>query len=217
MSVIPLQREIEYPDSDGRPMAESDIHRRELIHLIQALQRWYGRDPGVYVAGNLLVYYVEGDPRFCVAPDVFVVKGVPGRDRDVYKLWEEGRPPSLVIEVTSNSTRHEDLRNKKDLYERLGVEEYFLHDPREEHLDPPLQGFRLVDGKYRPIEPSPAGELSSRVTGLSLRCAGGRLRLVDPASGQVLPGFEEMDQRVQILEEEVDRLRKELKERREDG
>lgn len=70
MSVIPLQREIEYPDSDGRPMAESDIHRREMVYLIQALQRRYGEDPDVYVAGNLLIYYVEGDPRFSVAPDV---------------------------------------------------------------------------------------------------------------------------------------------------
>ncbi|HEX7180456.1 MAG TPA: Uma2 family endonuclease [Thermoanaerobaculia bacterium] len=217
MSVIPLQREIEYPDSDGRPMAESDVHRREMVYLIQALQRWYGGDPDVYVAGNLLVYYVEGDPRFSVAPDVFVVKGVPSRDRDVYKLWEEGHPPSLVIEVTSNSTRHEDLRNKKDLYEQLGVEEYFLHDPRKEHLTPPLQGFRLVDGKYRPIETSPAGELSSRVTGLSLRRKGGRLRLVDPATGKVLPGFEEMDEQAQALEEEVERLQKELRKRREDG
>lgn len=39
-----------------------------------------------YVAGNLFVYYEEGDPTQVVAPDVFVVKGVPRQKRRTYKV-----------------------------------------------------------------------------------------------------------------------------------
>src|SRR5215218_6188998 len=129
MSAIPLQRDIYYPESDGQPMAETDLHRDEMFDLIQALKRRYRGVPDVYVSGNLFFYYIKGDPRAVVAPDVFLVKGVEKRPRRTYKLWEEGRVPSLVIELTSDSTRDEDLSRKKLCYERLGVEEYFLHDP----------------------------------------------------------------------------------------
>jgi Uma2 family endonuclease len=129
MSAFPLQRDIEYPESDGQPMAETDLHRDEMIELILALTRRYQDVPDVYVSGNLFLYYVQGDPRAVVAPDVFLVRGVPKRKRRIYKLWEEGRVPSLVIELTSDNTQDEDIDRKKSLYQRLGVEEYFLHDP----------------------------------------------------------------------------------------
>ncbi|MFL6236818.1 MAG: Uma2 family endonuclease [Thermoanaerobaculia bacterium] len=65
-----------------------------------------------------------------VSPDVFLVRGVPKTPRRrVYKLWEEGEAPSLVIEVTSDSTSDEDTGKKKGIYERLGVEEYLLSIP----------------------------------------------------------------------------------------
>lgn len=97
MTAIPLERDVDYPYSDGQPMAESDVHRDEMVDLIEALKRRYRDTPGVYVAGNLFVYYRKGDPRSVVAPDVFLVRGVPKRRRLIYKLWEEGSVPALVI------------------------------------------------------------------------------------------------------------------------
>lgn len=45
----------------------------------------------VYVGANQFLYYVEGDPRRVVAPDLFVVRGVPKLPaRGTYKLWKEG-------------------------------------------------------------------------------------------------------------------------------
>jgi Uma2 family endonuclease len=38
-------------------------------------------------------------------------------------------PPDLVIEILSPSTRSRDERLKRDLYERVGVQEYWLVDP----------------------------------------------------------------------------------------
>lgn len=217
MAAIPLQREIYYPESDGTPMAETDLHRDEMIDLIKALDRRYRDEPDVYVSGNLFFYYVKGDPRAVVAPDIFLVKGVAKRKRRTYKLWEEGRVPSLVIEVTSDSSQDEDLSKKKPCYERLGIEEYFLHDPFQDYLDPALQGFRLVNGRYQPIVPEPDGSLRSRTTGLLLRTEGEKLRLMDTATGEPLLWIEEQDAQLEqeraarrALEEELERLRGKL-------
>lgn len=200
MNAIPLQRDdVYYPESDGQPMAETDLHRDEMVDLIHALKRRYRDVPDVYVTGNLFFYYVQGDPRAVVAPDLFLAKGVAKGRRRTYKLWQEGRVPSLVIEITSDSTRHEDLSKKKLCYERLGVEEYFLHDPYQDYLRPALQGFRLIDGRYQRIEPEIGGSLRSRSTDLLLRIEGLRLRLVDAVSGELLLWDEEIDAELERL------------------
>ena len=217
MAAIPLRQDVEYPSSDGQPMAESDLHRKEMVDLIEALTRRYQDTPDVYVAGNLFLYYRQGDPRSVVAPDVFLVKGVPKEDRLTYKLWEEGCVHSLVIEVTSNSTRNEDLARKKRCYESLGVEEYFLHDPEGDYLSPRLQGHRLAGSRYEPIRPRSDGSLESRTTGLTLTVEGLHLRLIDTVTGERLLRVSELgdklraaEDRARGLEEELARLRAEV-------
>ena len=86
---VVLQPPIYYPESDGKPMAETDVHISILTYLREALIDHFRDDPQVYVAGNLFLYYEKGDKSKVVAPDVFVVKGVPKGDRRTYKLWEE--------------------------------------------------------------------------------------------------------------------------------
>jgi len=49
--------DVEYPTSDGRPMAETDVHRQLLIQLVDVLELRYADDPNVYVSGNLLLCY----------------------------------------------------------------------------------------------------------------------------------------------------------------
>jgi Uma2 family endonuclease len=147
-------REIEYPTSDGKPMAETDLHRDLMLELIETLKHHYAGDPDVYVSGNLLLFYEPGNKRRHVAPDVFVVRGVEKRRRDNYLVWEEGKGPDLIIELTSKTTRREDQQKKLALYrDVLKVPEYFLFDPYEDYLKPPFQGYRLVEGQYIPIEP----------------------------------------------------------------
>src|SRR5262249_31290833 len=91
----PLQR-IEYPESDGKPLGEPDAHRREILAIIAMLEHYFAANAEVYISGNLMLYYEEGNPGAVVSPDVFVVKGVPKKERRTYKLWEEGRPPAVV-------------------------------------------------------------------------------------------------------------------------
>jgi len=176
-------RPVYYPESDGEPMAETDVHRDLMIYLIEALKDYFRDDPQVYVAGNLFLYYVEGDPSASIAPDVFVVFGIPKGQRRVYKTWEEGKGPDVVFELTSQSTRWKDLGTKKGVYELLGVKEYYLFDPLREYLVPSLQGYYLTGGGYRLMEERP---LVSEVLGLELREEGDWLRLYDPETGKKL-------------------------------
>ena len=97
-------------------------------------------------------YYEEGDPEKSCVPMFFVTLNVPSNTkRRTFKLWEEGKGPDLVIEITSKKTRKEDLHWETDTYrDVLGVREYFLFDPLEEYLEPSLQGFRLTEGRTTP-------------------------------------------------------------------
>jgi len=209
MSAIPFQREIVYPESDGEPMAETEFHLDETIYLIEALRERFRETPDAYACGDMFLYFKQGDPRSVVSPDVFVVKGVSKRKRRVYKFWEErGRGPCLVVEVTSDSTRDEDLVRKKSLYERLGIEEYVLYDPLGDYLEPRIQGFRLIGGRYKPISPAADGSLISRTAGVTFRMEGPQIRLVETASGRSFLRYEEAMDRIAHLQTESEKSRK---------
>jgi Uma2 family endonuclease len=57
--------------------------------------------------------------------------------------WIRG-VPNLVVEVASPSTRRRDQTTKRALYERFGVDEYWLVDPDERSI----LVLRLRDGVY---------------------------------------------------------------------
>ncbi|MDR3638125.1 MAG: Uma2 family endonuclease [Isosphaeraceae bacterium] len=189
--IKPSAKEVKYPTRDGRPMGETDVHRDNMMFLVWTLRAYFATDPNVYVSGNLLMFYVPGDKRRHLSPDVFVIRGVRKGRRLNYLIWEEGKGPDFVIEVTSKSTRKEDLDKKFLLYrDTLKVPEYFLFDPYEEYLVPSLQGFRLVDGRYESIV-FQEGRLPSAVLGLELVRNGTELRLFDPKTRELLPTADE--------------------------
>ncbi|HBL31587.1 MAG TPA: hypothetical protein DD490_32600, partial [Acidobacteria bacterium] len=195
MCALPLEKEIEYPTSDGQPMAETTLHRQVMSSLIGGLERRYAEAEDVWVGGNLLLYYEEGRADRSVSPDVMLARGVAGKHgRDTWLVWVEGVPPTLVFEITSRSTSKEDTGRKKDLYQRLGVAELVLFDPYGEYLTPRLQGYRLDHrGRYRPIPLHSDGSLDLETTGLTAVPEGQRLRLVDPATGEKLLWEEELE------------------------
>lgn len=198
---------IEYPETDGEPMGETDAHIDEMIDARTALKHWFRDRRDAYVAGNLLIYYEEGNPAARFAPDVFVILGVPKRKRRVYKLWEEKRPPSFVLEVTSRGTRLADKGSKMELCAELGVEDYFLFDPEADYLKPPLQGSRLVRGRYRPIAADAHGRVPSKVLGLSLAIEDGQLRFFDQTTGKRLLRIDEQAARLEQAEAELAKLK----------
>ena len=100
----------------------------------------------------------------------------------------------------------------------LGVQEYFVCDPLEEYLTPPLQGFDLKRGDYVRMSPEPDGALISRELGLRLKLEDRRLHLIDVKIGEPLLTPAEAQERARMeakarhkAETEVERLREELK------
>lgn len=175
-----------YPTSDGKPMAETDHHRKLMNAIIETLEAWYAKEPMIYVSGNLLLFYEKGNKRRHVSPDVFVVRGVLKAIRPNYLMWEE-KTPDVVIELTSKTTQREDVEQKWKLYEgKLKVKEYFLFDPYGDYLDPSFQGYRRVRGKFKPIDCFD-GQMTSECLGLVLERDGIELRLRDPITGDRLP------------------------------
>ena len=188
---------VEYPSGDGKPMAENDAQLAAILYGIGALRVYYEARADVYVSGDLLMYYEEGNPKASVAPDVFVVFGVEDRARESYLVWKERKGPDFVLEVASKSTWRDDLGPKREVYARLGVKEYWQYDPTGEYFRPVLQGLRLAGGGYvRQLaltSPDGALTLTSETLGLELRALGGEVRFRDPATGQVLLSHSESD------------------------
>jgi Uma2 family endonuclease len=127
---VPPQVEIEYPDSDGKPMSDHDLQYKWIVVIKEGLEGQYGDDPNVYVAGNLLWYPVEGKPTIRGAPDVLVAFGRPKGLRGSYKQWQEGGiAPQVVFEVLSPGNRPGEMKRKFQFYEQYRVEEYYVYDP----------------------------------------------------------------------------------------
>ena len=90
---------IEYPSSDGEPMAESKLQYTPLTDTVSALENYFIDRNDVFIAGDLLVYYRMNDNQTRVAPDVFVVFGAAGNHpRDSWLVWREGKTPDFVME-----------------------------------------------------------------------------------------------------------------------
>ncbi len=177
-----------YPESDGKPVAETDWHIFEIFALLSALGLHFEDDPDVYVAANNFIYYEEGNPKARFSPDVYVVFGVEKKQRSSYFTWEcGGRMPSVVFELTSRSSKVYDLGGKKKMCEKFKISEYFLFDALGEYLNPPLQGYRLMNGAYVPIERDAQGHMFSETLNLKMFInEQNQLRLMDPKTGSIL-------------------------------
>ena len=193
--------EVEYPSSDGKPLAENDPQLAAILYGVGALRVRYAGRSDVYVSGDLLVYYREGNPRVSVAPDVLVVFGVEDRERMSYRVWEEGRGPDFVLEVASPSTWREDVGRKRAVYAELGVKEYCLYDPTGKYLKPALWGYRLAGEGYEPLPlvESLDGRRSlySETLGLDLWAKGRKMRFHDPETGLDLLSYDEEHDRAE--------------------
>jgi Uma2 family endonuclease len=173
-----------YPSSDGEPMAETPIHVRAMMMLLQAMDDFLAALTHIYVAANSFWYFKEGDPKSRRAPDLMVIKGVGRAERRSFFSWRENNAvPCVIVEVSSKKKWREDLYEKRALYARLGVREYYLFDPEGKYLQPALMGFRRDEhGTSVPVKPDAEGRLKCAELGLYFRAEGPMLRLIDAAT-----------------------------------
>ena len=172
-----------------------------------------------------MLCYREDGVRHALVPDLFVVFGVPNKDRSSYKVWEEGNVPAFVLEVASEGTYKKALSRKKSAYERMGVREYCVFDPNGDMYWPRLQLFRLEGEIYQPAnsqgEPDGSLAVMSETLGLELRFLDDRLRLRNPVNQEYLLEHHEeragriaAEQRIRGLESEVEDLKERLRRQR---
>lgn len=200
--------EIYYPESDGEPMAETDVHAHLLIDLRKALEIFFAERENVYVTGNIMFYYVEGEPKEVISPDVMVCFGIPKGERTSYKTWEENDVvPSVVIELSSRGTWRKDRVEKKTLYATLGVKEYYIFNPLESNPASAFVAFRLTNGDYETVKISD-DRVRSEILNLDLVVSGKTLRLFDAQRNEFLKTPEELAEENSELKSEIERLKK---------
>ena len=177
-------------------------------------RRFKSRDD-VYVGFDQLVYYSEGAKPKSVAPDVFVSFDIPDYDRDIYRIAEEGKPPDWVLEIASPSTFKYDVGGKKDLYEAMGVGEYWVYDPQGGMHDPRLRAWVLGPGGYEELadleRPGLEVALWSEVLGLEFHFDGKDLQMWDPVEGAYLLTVDGSEE-----ERKIDRRARQVAEQRAD-
>ena len=145
-----LVPDIDYPDSDGKPMSDNTVQFRWIARIKGNLDCIFRHELSVFVAGDHLIYPVEGQSKIRVAPDAYVAFGPEKKDRGSYKVWEEGGIfPQVVFEVWSPGNDDEELAKKMVMYEKYGAEEYYLIHP-----DEPVKtaGWVRVDARFERIK-----------------------------------------------------------------
>ena len=191
-------------------MAETDFHGNLLMNLRMALDIFFARREDVYVTGNIMFYYVEGNPKEVISPDVMVCFGIPKGDRTSYKTWEESDVvPSVVIELSSRGTWRKDFVEKKVLYEMLGVREYYIFNPLEPKTAPAFTAYRLENGGFSAVKIE-NNRVKSEVLDLELVVEGRNLRLFNPMTNQFLKTSAELAETVGELSSENDFLKAEI-------
>ena len=96
------------------------------------------------------------------------------------------------LEITSKDNWRQDAGAKRQLYEDLGIGEYWIIDLIG-RLAKPITGLRLgPDGVYREIEERPSGGRLSEVLGLELLMQDGECRMRDPQTGDIVPTYLEV-------------------------
>src|SRR4051812_19794916 len=196
----PPRPAIIYPDSDGQPMAENTQQYEWIVTIKGNLDLLFLDRTDVFVAGDLLWYPVEGDPKIRTAPDTMVAFGRPKGYRGSYRQWEEGGiAPQVVFEVLSPGNRPGKMGEKFQFYDRFGVEEYYVYDPDTNELG----GFRRERDGLKLI-PEMDG-WASPLLGIRFDCTGPELKIEYP-NGRPFLTFTELGIRVRTMAEERDAI-----------
>lgn len=205
---------IHYPDDDGLPMSDNTLQMKWIFLVYGSLIAQYRNHEDVFVAGNHLIYPVEGDNKTRQAPDVFVALGRPKIERGSYRVWEEsGIFPQVIFEIWSPGNRYADMRAKFAFYEKYGAEEYYILYPE---FPAHAEGYVRVSENLVEIEQID-GHVSPRL-GVRFLLRRGDLTLFDTTSrpfrspDQLVAEREEEHRRAEQEKERAERLAARLRE-----
>lgn len=166
---------------------------RAVNALLRTLSARFIDRSDAFVAANAFVYFREGGAIRRIHPDAFIALGVPQLPtRLAYRIWQEGVPPTVVIDVLGLQPIGGVGPTKDTIYRHICVQEYFVcrveyENPRHNSPDPQFAGYCRQGDTYVRIAPEADGALRSEALGLLLRREeGGRLALFDARTGERL-------------------------------
>ena len=206
---------------------EDDMDQWPTVFRISGLlyERYQGR-PDVFVNGGAFVSYDVTDGNRRVAPDLFIAfdVDVAGIYENLpnFWIWEIGKAPDFVMEVASTSTAANDLGWKRELYQRLEIQEYWRFDPTGGRLyGKPIAGERLVAGTYEEysLQYDDGGSVRghSELLDVVFCWNGGDFDVLDPATGMTIDKrvaaearADAAEARAIVAEAELTRLREQL-------
>ena len=217
--------EHDLPCTDDMPMPDSYQQGDAIRYTGAAMRNRYRDCTDVAVEADMFMYYLPpggAEPRLDgagrpiyprLAPDVLVAFGAPMRwDRESYVIAKEGKVPDFVLEVASKSTWRRDYGEKREIYQALGVREYFIFDARE-RARKRLTGLTLRHGAYEEIAPTRLadGRMSVYSAVLDLHAYAndaGDLRWRDLGAGEDLRTLEESERERQQAWQELEQERR---------
>ncbi len=168
----------ELPCEDGEGV-ETNEHYYAANLLALPIQPLIRRERSLHVAVNGFFYFSAEQVRSndFRGPDILIAMGVEPGPRPSWVVWEEGRVPDIIFELTSASTARVDKVDKRHIYgAQLGIPEYYIFDP----FSFELIAYHLEGGGYwRPVKPNAAGRIPSPSTGFELGLWRGHYYMVE--------------------------------------
>ncbi len=188
-----------YPETDD--MGENEL-QWFMSHLLQAqIEAWLKRRRVIaHAGGNTFLYYVKGDTARRIAPDVYVLPGIPqSKLGKVWKLWELDAPPTLAVEIVSND-KGKDYDEAPAIHAQIGTKEVVIYDPEVSPRSKArfrFQVFRQLPRRgLRRVEATQADRVRCESLGCVLRLVGRgdarRLRIGTGDGEVLLPTAEEL-------------------------
>lgn len=143
---------------EPEPLEDGMRKAMPLNHIRLLLYKYYDERPDVLVAdGYSYIMYNRANGYDRIDPDLYItfdvnaeriLKAMPN-----FWVWNVGKTPDFALEMASPSTVAADLGRRRDIYQRLGISEYWRLDYTGGELyGQPIAGERLVDGVYAPYE-----------------------------------------------------------------
>lgn len=200
-----------------------ELVQRLIMEVLRPLvERWL-REQGreALVGADQFVYWEQFNARSAVAPDVYVLEGVPADTAvTAWKVWETGVVPSFCFEVVARD-RLKDYEDSPRRYAELGVAELVLFDPHAAE-SPRRRRWHVYRRRGRELlleDVSSGDRIRSEVLGAWLRQVGEgtatRVRVAHGEDGATLVPTDAEQARQEIerrerAERELEQLRAEL-------
>ncbi len=146
----PLEPDVSHLITEDDTPVDSPYSEKEMRLLTSTLYASWKTDRDFVAMANVGLFARPENP--AVVPDVMLSLDVTlpedifEKGSRSYMIWRYGKPPDLVVEVVSDKSGGE--LEKAEVYARMGVGWYVIHDPERHLSQRPLRAFELHGRRF---------------------------------------------------------------------